>query len=81
MRAGSVGLEVEIHLDSKEILNLKDSSINGFLRFREVNEDEIRREIPVSIALDKEQKELLEVDTIPKGIYFGRAEKIKYVLS
>ena len=81
MKAYSVGPETKIQITSFEIDKLKDSKIEGILKFRECQDNSLKKEIPFNLNYDKSQKELLNVKIIPKKSYFGDADKIIYTIN
>ncbi|VVB82870.1 Uncharacterised protein [uncultured archaeon] len=81
MKANSVGLETDVYLSQEQIKSLENSVIRGLLKFREVNDNEIRREIPFEISHDKSQEESLKVRIEPSQTYFGDAEKVTYIIN
>lgn len=81
MKAYSVGLETEVYLNASEIEILKNSAIDGRLKFRECNDNRIRKEIPIEIVHDESQEEFLEVRIKPSRTYFGNADKITYIIN
>lgn len=80
MKASSVGLEVDVELTEEEVFELKQKNITGFLNFREVNENQIKK-IPIKISYSLKQRELLEVTQNPRRVYFGNANEITFSIN
>jgi hypothetical protein len=80
MKAASVGLELDVFLNNEEVEKLKDNSLSGKFRFREVN-THIQKEIPLEIEYNKKQQKYLEVKIIPDRTYFGEAEKVIFTIN
>jgi hypothetical protein len=81
MKASACGLETFIKdLTNKEIVSLIHNPINGSLKFREVSSDKFR-EIPFELKYNKNQKDLVKVDLIPKNVYFGEVDKIIFSIN
>ncbi len=78
MKISSIGLEVECYLTKEETLSLRNSRIEGMLKFIEVDDNKCRRKIPTTLILEEAQREFLEVRIIPSHTYFGDAEKIDF---
>lgn len=80
MKAFSVGLETDVYLTSSEIGKLRNSKIEGISRFRECDEERTRK-IPIRIIHDEEQRNNLEIITIPGNCYFGNAQIIIFMIN
>jgi hypothetical protein len=81
MKANSVGLETDIYLSQEQIKSLENSAIKGMLKFREVNDNKTRRDIPFEIDCNKSQEESLKVIIEPSQTYFGYADKVTYIIN
>ena len=80
MKASSVGLEVFVEINSKELDKLKIKPLEGNIKFRD-NTGFPDRDIPFIIKFLCEQKELLFVETNPKNEYLGIANKIEFSIN
>ncbi len=77
MKAFSAGLETDINLTDEEIEKMGHHPIEGILKFRGVGDnDKGIRKIPISIKVNKNQRDDVEVKISPKKTYFGEAKKI-----
>lgn len=79
MKAYSCGLEICVEAERIKIVGIKDKPIETILHFRDNNG--LRREIPMTINYDGEQREFVEYSQIPDGVYAGDSEKIKLTIN
>jgi len=79
MKAISAGLEFEISLSDLELRSLRNSPLEGNLRFREVNE-ETTRDIPFRLSYILGRNEGVEVNSTTDRNYMGKAERIEIIL-
>ncbi len=81
MKADSVGLEVYIEINPQELEELRKGSLDGLLNFRDNINPDAKREIPFSIEYSAEQREFLAVEQEPDNVYFGEANKIRFMIN
>lgn len=78
MRATAIELEVEALINTKELGELVERHLRGLLKF---SDDEIKRKIAFVLSYSKNQKEFLAIRQNPKGVYFGNADEIKFIIN
>jgi hypothetical protein len=82
MRASSVALEVAVDISQDELKKLETKPLSGLLKFEDFfSIPHIRRNIPFNIEYIPRQKELLMVEQEPKEVYFGEANRLKFIIN
>ena len=81
MKASSVNLEVEVYLNKEEIKKLENSFLAGRINFREYEDNKTRKKIPFRIMHNRFQIDLLNIEIIPSGTYFGESEEIIFKIN
>ena len=81
MKASSMGLEIEVKINSNELRRLEEEPLSGTLGFLNHSEPQMRRDIPIRIIYHGLQKEFLSVKQSPRDIYFGEANDIRFIIN
>lgn len=80
MRATSACLDVYIEIDSGELKRLERNPLLGTLNFRD-DITPFKNQIPIVIERFSGQREFLVVEQEPDNVYFGRANKIRFMIN
>ena len=82
MKASSVALEVEVGISREELIKLDGQTLPGVLKFNDwFSQPNIKRDIPIEIKYNSQQNEFLEVQQNPRGVYFGEANSIRFIIN
>ena len=79
MKASSVGLEILVEISSRELVRLRRRPLIGILKFKDwFAIPNIRKNIPLIIEYNSEQKDSVFVEQEPEDVYIGQADKLKF---
>lgn len=82
MKALAICLEVFVEINEAELKGIKEGGLSHVLRFsNNVSPDEQDNYIPLELKLVPNQEEDLKVEQYPRGVYFGTAESISFLIN
>ena len=79
MRASSVSLEIFVEILPDELIRLKRKPLRGTLKFMDwFSIPDIKKNIPLTIGYNSEQKDSVFVKQEPENVYLGQADRLRF---